>query len=284
LRRGLNPAWAARLARAAGGERYIYQSLLSTEAALTPEAACEVVDAMLEAKTFTVSQYGLKEAAQRGAVPDSFAPSRFFAADPSMRKDLLLLAEVQLVARGDESLHRFTMGVLFGPYPAETRATAWWALHRWYARTEPRGEGPFKLAAAPLERFFGSGRAFAPKLAEVLRDPATLKEVGVFDFLAALLSGADDSASELLCSDAAAGEILVDAACAAVAGDYWPGLLSGLANLLGRVGANPLWRERVVAALSRADKSGEYQFQKALERLKDPPAPKSLSQYQSNLI
>jgi hypothetical protein len=274
LRRGLDPAQAGALARAANGDRTIFQSLLSQEAALSPESLAEVLDALLESGAFAASQYGLAEAAKRGAVADGFVPPRFARQNPQMQRELLGLAEVQLGARGDEELHRFVMSAVFGPYPAKTRAAAWWCLHRWYMRTEPRGLGPLRLSRAALERFFGSPRAFAGRLTEVLGDPATLKEVGYYDFLAAVLSAADAASVEALSEDQDVADALVAAACAALQENYWPGLLAGMARLLSLFGGKPRWHDRVLAALdARADKKNDPYWKILRDRLQPIAAP-----------
>jgi hypothetical protein len=250
LRRQLPPEWALRIARAAGKERYIFQSLLSEEAALPPEAASEVAGFMIDGGLFTMNQYGLREAAERGAVPDGFVPARFEGADAETRIELLRFAEEQLKARGDEALHRFVMGVVFGPYDAVTRAAAWWGLSRWYKRDDVASFGPFALHPGSIRRFFGSTRAFVPKLAAVMRDRATLKEVGVYDFLARFLKEADPSFAPALAEDEASGRDLVRALLEALlVSDYWAYLRTGIVDLLGLLGAHPAWRYDVVAGL-----------------------------------
>ena len=260
LCRRLDPAMALRIARAAKGERYIFQSLLSEDAALPPETVSELGAFLVENAFFTMSQYGLKEAGERGALPDAFVPARFGRADGKTRQELLRLAEAQLGARQDEGLHRFVMNVVFGPYDAETRAAAWWCLSRGYRHGgDPRGEGPLRLAVAPLTRFFGSPEAFAPKLAAVLRDPATLKEVGLYEFLAHLLGSAEP---------VLATHDLVRALLEAVKGDYWAYLVDAMIDFLGLAGEDPRWRDEVIAGLEALGKKGNYHWERTLRRLK----------------
>jgi len=260
LCRRLDPSIALRIARAARGDRHIFQSLLSEEAALPPETLSPVADFLLENGAFTMSQYGLKEAGERGAIPDGFVPSRFERADGKARLELLRLAEAQLEARKDEELHRFVMNVVFGPYDAPTRAAAWWCLHRWYRSLgEHRGEGPLRLERPAIERFFGSPEAFAPKLAALLRDPASLKEVGLYEFLAHLFRTSDGTVAD---AD------LVRAALEAVRGDYWPSLVEALIEFLGEAGQDPRWRGEVVTGLEALGKKGNYAWEKALRRLR----------------
>jgi hypothetical protein len=265
LCRGLRPEWALRIARAAGKDRHIFQSLLSEEAALPPETLSEVAAHLLDAGLFTSSQYGLTEAAQRGSLPDGFVPSRFAQSDDEVRRELLRVAEAQLGARMDESLHRFVMGVVFGPYPAKTRAAAWWALSRTYCHDgDPRGEGPFRLSKKSIERFFGPVRTFLPMLADVLRDRDTLKEVGVYEFLADLFSSAEP---DFLPDDEDARD-LVRAVLEAVRGDYWPGLVDGMIRFLGAAGTCGSWRGEAIAGLEALGKKGNYYWEKTLRTLR----------------
>jgi hypothetical protein len=207
-----------------------------------------------------MGQYGVEEAGRQGRIPDRFVGDRFMAADGKTRLELLRLAEAQLGERGDEALHRFVMNVVFGPHDAPTRAAAWWSLHRWYRLLgEHRGEGPFRLEPAPIARFFGSVEAFVPRLAAVLRDPATLKEVGLYEFLAHLFKEADPSI---------ATHDLVRALLEAVRGDYWAYLVDAMIDFLGAAGADPRWREEVLAGLESLGKKGNYHWDRAVRRLR----------------
>ncbi len=275
LCRKLRPELALRIARAAKGERYIFQSLLSEGAALPPETLSELVAWMLADGRFAMSQYGLAEAARRGAIPDRFVPSVFAGAGEETRADLLRLAEVQLEARRDEALHRFVLNVVYGPFPAATRAAAWWALRRTYRRDDVRAEGPFRIEKATIERFFGSVRAFIPRLAAVLRDPATLKEVGLYEHLATVLGEADPEAAPAFFAEENAAHDLVRALLEALSGDTWPQLRSGMVKFLGVVGTHPLWRGEAVAELARLHQAGQtgdaYWSERILKRLRVSP-------------
>jgi hypothetical protein len=196
--------------------------LLSKRADLPPETLAELAAYLTDAGFFTMSQYGLEDAASRGAIPDTFVPSHFDQADEKTQEELLRFAEVQLKARGDEALHRFVMNIVFGPHPAKIRSSAWWVLHRWYRQGDIRGEGPLKLAREPIERFFGSTAVFIPMLAQVLRDPETLKEVGYYEMMANLFSSFEPEAACLFLAEETATHDLLQAVSEALLGDYWP--------------------------------------------------------------
>ncbi len=275
LCRKIPPEWALRVARAAGKERSIFQSLLSEGAGLPPETGIELAAFMVENGLFTMSQYGLSDAGRRGTIPDGFVPRHFERADAETRGELLRLAEEQLKARGDEALHRFVMNVLFGPYPAGTRKEAWWALSRWYVGIKYGSKGPMAIRVEAIERFFGSVPAFVPKLTAVVRDPATLKEVGVMDFLADLFDEADPEAVPALLADEAAARDLVKALLGILTGDFYVNLRTGAVKLLGLVGAHPAWRDEVIAELDRLrGKEGydlTYWSERMIRRLKGEP-------------
>ncbi|HTL52221.1 MAG TPA: zinc ribbon domain-containing protein [Planctomycetota bacterium] len=252
LCRNLNPAWAPRLCEKAGTERYIFQALYSEAAALPPETVAGVARFMVEQGLFRMSQYGLPEAARRSAVPDTFVPAQFPGADAETRLELLRCAEEQLKERGDETLHRFVLNTVFGPYDGKTRTAAWWALSRWYAGVKYAWKGPFALTTAEIIRFFGSVGAFLPKLTAVLNDRDSMKEVGLFEFIADLLRSADDEFTNLLLTDSAlqsSARAFVQALLGAVASDYWANVRSNAAELLSKIGGAPPWREEVLANL-----------------------------------
>jgi hypothetical protein len=268
LCRRLRPERAMRVALAARGDPVVVQSLLSKEADLPPAALAELGRWLVEGGRFSKSQWGLEAAAERGAIADDFVPAVFARADERTRRELVGLAEAQLKARGDEALHRFVLGVVFGPHPAETRAAALWALRRWYLREDPRGEGPFRLEPAGIERFFGSARELVPRLAAVLRDAPTLRQVGVFEFLASLFASASPAVVPALFAAEEEMHDLVRAALEAVRGDLWPYLVEAILRFLGLVGTHPRWRAEAIAGIEALEKPGNYHWEKALRTLR----------------
>jgi hypothetical protein len=268
LTRECPPEDALRIARAGRGEREIFRCLLVDEAALPPDAVGAVLGHMVEIGKFSHDQWGLDAALKRGAVPDDFVLRKFPAASDPMRRDLVRLAEKQLEKAELEPLHRFVMNAVFGPHPAETRAAAWWALHRVYRRDDHRGEGPFRLEEASLRRFFGSTREFLLRATDVLRDDATLKEVGLYEFLARLFKEADPGLLPALVAEEAAARELVRATIDAIQGPYWAYLIDGMIDFLGLVGVHPPWRDEVIAGLTKLDRKGNYHWDKALEKLR----------------
>jgi hypothetical protein len=267
LCRQLQPGWALRIARAAKDDHHMYQSILQAPD-LAPDAAQELGDFLIERGKFSMNQYGMSTVAENGRMPDTFVPTRFGRADGKTRKELLRFAETQLERRKDEALHRFVMGVVFGPHPAETRAAAWWVLHRWYKQQgEYRGEGPFKLRKDVVAQFFGSVGAFLPKLAAVLRDHATLKEVGYYELIANALKTADDDMIAAIHAEPAGADDLVGALCEGVKGDYWPNTVEAMIELLSQIGSGTPWRDRALAGLRAINKKGNYHYDKALRRL-----------------
>ena len=268
LCRQLRPEWAERIARAAQGEQYIFQSLMSTEAALPADALSGVLSFMIEHGFFTDHQYGLMEVAKRGGVAETFICRPFGAAGNETRKALLRFAEEQLKARGDDELHRFVMATVFGPYPAEIRAAGWWVLSRWYRQQgDHRGEGPLRLTVPAVQRFFGSMADFLPKLAALIGDHASMKEVGLFEFVATLLSSADDAAVAAIQDEPAAADQLVAVLLEAVALDYWPNTREAMINVLSRIGTGDRWRTLIQGHLAGVAMRGNYHYDQAMRRL-----------------
>jgi hypothetical protein len=267
LCRDLKPEWVLRLARAGKGDRHIYQSLLQAPG-LTSDGALELGDFLLAQGGFKSGQYGLSTLAENGRMPDTFVPSRFSRADEETRGEMLRFAEKQLEERGSEELHRFVLNVAFGAYPAKTRSAAWWVVHRWYrSKGEYRGEGPFKLDKGVIARYFGSVGAFVPKLAAVLRDHDTLKEVGYYEMMAHVLNSADDATIAAIQAEESAAQDLVQALMEAMRGDYWPNTLEGMIRLLSQVGGHRRWRDQALEALRALGKKGNYHYDKAIRRM-----------------
>jgi hypothetical protein len=267
LCRELRPEWVLRIARKAGKERYIYQSLLQAPD-LQRESALELGAFLVEKGHFRMSQYGLSTVAENGRMPASFVPAQFARTDDETRQELLRFAEVQLNRGDSEELHKFVMNVVFGAHPAKLRAAAWWVLHRNYRHHgEHRGEGPFKLQKEPVERFFGSFAQFLPKLTAVLGDHDTLKEVGYYEMMATLLTSADDEAIRLIQAEESAANDLVFALMKAMREDYWPNTLEAMVRLLARIAVHPRWRVVALGSIRALGKKGNYYHDKAINSL-----------------
>lgn len=264
--RELPPDWAIRIARAAAGDRAIFQSLLRAEQ--PPSTLEALADFMVNAGLFTLSQYGLPEVAEEGKLPASFVPTRFLSVPRTVQLELLRFAELQLRNRQDESLHRFILNVVFGPFDGEIRAAAWWVLHRGYREQgDPRGEGPLRLQKASILRFFESLPQFLEKLSAVLRDRGTLKQVGVYEFVAHLLSTADGEFIAATHDQGGVTDGLVGALVQAVGEDYWPNTLEAMAQLLSQIGVHPRWREAALYSLKAMNRPGNYSIGKAIRRV-----------------
>lgn len=267
LCRDLNPGWVLRILRAAKGDRHIYQNVLQAPG-LPPEATIELADFLLENGRFTLNQYGMDKLAENPALPPSYVATRFSGADDKAKVEMIRFAEKQLEKRPNDGLHQFVMKTVFGPYNHEIRAAAWWTLHRWYRHGgEYRGEGPFKLTLEQIRFFFGSIEDFLPRLAALLRDHDTLKEVGVYEFIAHLLSSADPETIAAIQQEQSAADDLIDALLTSSKGDYWPNTLESMVVLASQIATHPRWRDRVLEALLALGKKGNYHYDKAVRRL-----------------
>jgi hypothetical protein len=267
LCRQLRPDLALRVARAAAGNRTIFQLLLLPAASLSGETLAELLAWMVDGGVFLAGQFGLEGAAERGAISDGLVPRLFARAGEETRRELLGLAEVQLRARGDEALHRFVMNVVFGRHPAATRSAAWWVLRRWYLRDDPRGEGPFRLSRESIARFFGSVDLFVPRLTSLLRDPATLAEPTVRDLLGNLFRVVEREDAAAL-ADSNDAEPLVRALLEALRGDTWPSPGEGMVHLLGLLGDDPRWKAEAISGLQTLGRTGNHHWVTALRSLR----------------
>jgi hypothetical protein len=262
LARGADVALARRLTAALDWDSDGLRPLLAEWGGADPAAAEVVLSHLVGIGKFSRSQWNLDDAVKRGGVSPGFVPARWASASPEMRTELIGLAEKQLGANPDETLHRFLVNVVFGPEGGKLRAEAWWALHRTYRKDDHRGEGPLTLEDGPIRRFFGSAELFAPKLVAVLRDDEALREVGLFDFLARFLKPVDPAFAATIASAE-----LVRALLAVAGGGYYAFLVDGAIDLIGVAGADPRWREEAIAGLRALGKKGNWHFDKALRRL-----------------
>lgn len=173
---------AVQRAREAQGDRRVYQSLLQDKT-LPPETVSALGAFLIETGAFRMSQYGLRDVAESGRMPDDFVPLSFAGADDAIREELCEFAQVQLEARADEALHRFLWNVVLGPYSADVRSAAWSSLSRWYGHERPA----FKISKPAVNRFFESPDAFLGAFIEVLGEPVGLDKVPYFELVQSLL-------------------------------------------------------------------------------------------------
>lgn len=262
----LDAAAAMRIARAGIDDRAIVQTVLQSPCTDT-EVVTAIADLLIEHGGFAAEQYGLTTVADDGRLPDGFVPQRWVDADDAVRLELLRVAERQLTARGDEALHLFVIGQVFAGNEASLTAAAAWVLQRWYrSQGDHRGEGPFVLDAAGVRAVFGDAAGFASRAARLLVDPDAMREVGVYEWVGHLLDTIDDEVVGEL-QDGRTGRVLLDALGEAVQRDLWPFTLEAIYRLTARLGAVESWRAEALEALQRADRTGNYHYDKAVEAL-----------------
>lgn len=258
---------ALRIARAANGDTRVLQSLLLSESFHSTKVE-EVLCWMIGNGGFRMAQYGLSTVAEKGRVPDSFVPRRFSEADDETKIEMCGFAEIQLIHRGDEELHRFLMRVAFGPHPADLRHTAWWSLRRWYLRSDPRGANPAGLEEEPCRRFFGSYGDFALRLAKILEDPKIHEEASVAEFLERMLGDAD---LQTMSGDSRATWRLAEAV-AKMMRDRERGrftLRTSGAKFFAILGKHEKWREKAIAALGEFSGTDiDYHCSQAIDQIR----------------
>lgn len=268
----LSTVGALRVVRAAAGDRGIIQSVLQ-RSELPPDGVAEVLDLLLADGLFSLQQYGLSSVVENDRLAASFVPARFADVDAEVKIELLGLAEMQLVQRDDESLHRFVVGIVFGPHPSEIRTAAWWVLHRWYMQQgDHRGEGPMRLDDSSVERFFGSVDVFIPCLIALVRDRDALHDATFADFAATLFGSADPTLIAAMQAHHHDGGELVASLIESLDGDREDASVRLNVNeamivLLSQLATVPEWRVDALDAIRRSDRAGNFHVDRAIRRL-----------------
>ncbi|HLK67731.1 MAG TPA: hypothetical protein VKU19_30075 [Bryobacteraceae bacterium] len=161
------PGDTLRIARAARGERDIYQGLLQNASAEPAELAA-LCEFLLERGEFRAEQWGMSDVAKAGRLPADFVPLHWNQANDTVRVELCRMAEMQLEEYPDRKLHRFLVNVVFGDESFSVQEQAWTCLFRFYDRSEQKDVEPVRIEAASLREFFGSAAAFVPILTRFL--------------------------------------------------------------------------------------------------------------------
>ena len=181
------PADASRLVQLAPSERWIVQAVIQRMPLDTAELTALCTTLAADGR-FDMHQYGVSELAETGKLRDDFVPSVWaLVGTDELRLELLRFAEEQLKKRGDDGLHTFVLGVMFGAWSATVRAEAWWGLRRWYTSIEYASEGPLVMDTGAIERFFPSVAEFFERFGVLLGDRETLAELTLQEKLASML-------------------------------------------------------------------------------------------------
>lgn len=269
LCRACGPEDGLRIVKLANGDHSIIQCVLQT-ANLPARNLEDVCRYLIENDGFRMSQFGLSTIAEKGHIGDDFVPRHWGKADEETRIEMCRFAEAQLLARGEESLHRFLNNVAYGAYPAKVRAAAWWSLRRWYLRTDPRGENPSALRKDACKRFYGSCGEFARRVAAMIVDEATCAEVGMWEDLARILREAEVDA---LLEDHGATRDLVEAVVKMMRNPkiHFTLRIAGPV-FLGTLATSGKWRQKMRDTLESFRRSDlDTQCGYALERMEREP-------------
>jgi hypothetical protein len=249
---GCPPEDGLRLARAAKGDRTVYQALLQ-RADLPPETLEHLGVFFVENELFSMSQWGMDAIAKEGRMPAGFVSKYWANANDATHVEFCKFAEVQLGEYADEGLHRFLVGVVFGIEAVEVELAAWTCLYRWYGRSDHSGMGPLLIKAEALDRFFGSAGGFVGTFNRFLRRADLLEIVGNAsnrDRLAKFLRYADADVLPAMVAEARAVGDLLDSVAAMMRNTEFDFLirLAG-ADFLALVGSEPKFRSEVDALL-----------------------------------
>lgn len=158
-----------------------------------PDAEIDAVARHLVAQgSFGSHQYGVDDLADSGRLRDDFVPRLWpQVLDEERARNLLRFAERQLGARGDATLHRFVISVVFGERTEPVRSESWWVLRRWYAQTKYAWTGPLVFEADAIETWFGPVPSFLERVAAFLRSPAGSGDITLQEKVAELLRYAE---------------------------------------------------------------------------------------------
>ena len=163
------------------------------------------------------------------------------------------LAVVQLGEYADESLHRFLVGAAFGQDSVPVRVTVWTSIYR-YRRLDDRGDGPLRIETESLKRFFGSVGAFVSIFTRFLRDPSLtelLSQMSLHERVSRLIRYSDDGVWQTLAAQPKAALELAGALTAVAQDPAFDFLLRiECVSFLGRLGAQPEFREKMRAAIA----------------------------------
>ena len=182
------------IAEAGRGDPRVYQALLQ-RAALPPAALEEFGAYLLRRGSFTMSQYGLADAAKPGRMPTDFVPKYWRDATPETRLELCKFAEAQLGGCEDLALHRFLVQVAFqGGADVKVQSQAWSCLYRWYDSFGYPRRRPLRISEESIREFFGSPATFLNRFAGFLDGRAILHESIHRDAIAEILRYPDPSA------------------------------------------------------------------------------------------
>jgi hypothetical protein len=268
---GCPPEDAIRIARMARNEEYIYQALLQ-KTALPPGALEEFGEFLLRAGLFRMNWNGMNDIAKEGRMPADFVTRQWRDASSEARVELCKFAEAQLLAYGDEALHRFLVDVAFTPgvvaEEVKVYEQAWSGLHRWYDSFGYPRRRPIRVSGESIDKLFGSAAQFLTRFAAILRERpprAVINEVLGYPDSSALsaIAGAPRQAVELAQSLA---EVMRDPEV-----DF--GIRLACADFLGFLGSEPTLRRGMSRLLtSFAGTDLNLQSTRALERMTNGPA------------
>jgi hypothetical protein len=273
LQGALTPTTVRRLVTVALRERdaEILRALLSADS--LPEAEW-VVRTILDEDLYELPQVsdGVVEAAGKGWISVEFLVSLLESTAGEARlRALLPLAEALLTATNQRPLLLALLRIALGPYSAETRSAALWTVSR--SEDWSRGEArTFHFTAADARELLGSEEQFVEALVEVLDDEATLREVGYYEWLAALFKEYDPILGPTMTEDSRTNRALVDALVRVMSNDYWLYLRTAVAQFLGFLAQAPAHRDRIVAAMEEVRAQDvDYDLGYWLDRVLQPP-------------
>ena len=128
---------------------------------------------LLQSGAFSMSQFGMNDAAKQGRMPADFVQRHWRDANTDARVELCKFAEAQLGEYGDEALHRFLVDVAFTPLAAAgrrqgVRARRGADSRRWYDSFGYPRRRPVKVSAESIANVLRLGPAVPGAVLEAI--------------------------------------------------------------------------------------------------------------------
>jgi hypothetical protein len=262
------PLETVRIARAAKGDRNVFQLLLQKQT-LSADALDHLGAFLIETGAFQMSQFGLSDASQEGRLPADFVPRHWHAADPAMRIELCKFASLQLENYRHGALHKFLVDVAYTGDDVRVQSAAWSALYRWYDSFGYPRHRPLTISAESMATFFGSPREFLLRFARFLDGREILLETLHRDTFGQLLRYPDESALDAFIEAPKETLALMETVAKTMRDDGIDRILRlDCADFLGFIGWREEFREPVTRLLlSFRGTDLDLQSTRALERM-----------------
>jgi len=230
-----------------------------------------------------LAKHGIPEEDEWKSLPEDFAGSRFWKADPEGQRELLKVVDQQLIHSGDREkrssvLCRFLLEVAMTSDDAEIVEQA----HQMHADRAPNEMRRFRLTREAVEKAYGPFPDFLKALPKALKAAAQSESRESLSFFSQLFSRPEPADAALLASEEKAGHALIKAILEIAAMPVGKetsqmSLRRDLIRYLGTAATSAKWSKEVLKALEKVLKSGgelKVEFETLQRKLQPPVMPK----------